>query len=242
MSPTGNQVEDPRGGCGLDVAAYALGALDPLEADAFAEHVKSCTMCREELTDFEAVVTTLPISVPQHAVPARLRRRVLGTVQDEVRAGAAAPSPARRAGRWSWLASPRPAIALGAAVAVLAVAVLGSSNSPRRPIPRTQAHVYAAQVSGVHGSAEVKVTGGHGELIVRDLDPPPAGKLYELWLARPHRPLQPAGPLFSVDLEGDSDIVVPGSLHGVTALSVTPEPAGGSRAPTHAPVIRAPLT
>jgi hypothetical protein len=48
--------------------------------------------------------------------------------------------------------------------------------------------------------------------------------------------------LFSVTRSGDSDVEVPGSLRGVSAVLVTPEPAGGSKAPTHAPVITAPLS
>ncbi len=246
MNGTPNETEDPRGGCGLDVAAYALGALDPPEAKAFADHLKTCTMCREELTEFEAVVSALPMTVRQHAAPEGLRRRVMDVVRDEARAGsgAGAGASARRLGRPSWLALPRPAMALGAVVAVVAVAVAGilnvGSGGPRRTTVHTR--VYAAQVSGIGGSAEVKVTGDRGELIVRNLDPPPAGKIYEVWLARPHQRLQPAGTLFSVSLEGNDDVGVPGSLRGVTGVMVTPEPAGGSPHPTHAPVIRAQLT
>lgn len=238
-----NEAEGPRDGCGLDVAAYALGALDRAEAEAFAAHLETCTVCREELAEFEVVVTSLPMTVHQHAAPEALRRRVMDVVHDEARARTAAPAPpARRAARRSWLAVPRPAMALGAALAVVALAVLGGLELGRGGPTRPRAHVYAAQVSGVAGSAEVKVTGGHAELVVRNLTAPPAGKIYEVWLARPHKPLQPTSALFSVTLEGDGDVAVPGNLRGVTAVMVTPEPTGGSRVPTAPPVIRAQLT
>jgi hypothetical protein len=117
------------------------------------------------------------------------------------------------------------------AIAVAAIS-LSSSDSAR---------VYRAQVSGVTGTAEVRVSGGHAVLIVRHLSPPPAGKIYEVWLGRDKRAPQPTTALFSVNTSGAGDVNVPGSLHGVSQVLVTPEPAGGSKAPTHAPVISAKL-
>ncbi len=40
------------GHCGDDVAAYALGALEPAEAEAFVRHLESCAVCRDELDAF----------------------------------------------------------------------------------------------------------------------------------------------------------------------------------------------
>jgi anti-sigma-K factor RskA len=238
VNHTPNEPEDTRGGCGLDLAAYALGALEPAEAEAFAAHLETCTMCREELAEFEAVVATLPMGVPRHRAPEGLRRRVLDTVHSEAGAPARAK---RRAMVWpSWLVMRRPAVALGAAVLVVTVAVFGGLELGRAGGPSTR--VYHAQIAGVSGSAEVKVTGGHGELVVRHLSPPPKGKIYEVWLARPHQPPEPTSALFGVTTAGSGDVAVPGSLRGVDAVMVTPEPAGGSRVPTHAPVIFARLT
>ena len=238
MNPAPNEPEDIRGGCGLDLAAYALGALEPAEAEAFATHLETCTMCREELAEFEAVVATLPIGVPPHRAPKRVRRRVLDTVNRESRASA--PAPQRSSGWWSRMTMPRPAMALSGAVLVLAVAVFGGLELGRGGGSSTR--VFHAQITGVTGSAEVKITGGHGELIVRHLSPPPQGKIYEVWLARPHQRPEPTSALFGVTTAGSGDVVVPGNLKGVDVVMVTPEPAGGSRVPTHAPVIYARLT
>src|ERR1700753_714955 len=46
--------------CGGDVAAYALGALDSTEAEAFRHHLQTCSVCQEELTSFRKVVDELP--------------------------------------------------------------------------------------------------------------------------------------------------------------------------------------
>ncbi|MGH2868467.1 MAG: anti-sigma factor, partial [Solirubrobacteraceae bacterium] len=92
------------------------------------------------------------------------------------------------------------------------------------------------------GTAQVRLTGGHAELVVSHFAAPPAGHIYEVWLQRSGGKPIPTGALFSVDRSGAGDADVPGRLQGVTQVMVTPEPAGGSRVPTHAPVIRAALT
>ena len=50
--------------CGGDAAAYALGALDRQEADAFRAHLESCVVCRDELAAFRPVVDQLPMTAP----------------------------------------------------------------------------------------------------------------------------------------------------------------------------------
>jgi anti-sigma factor RsiW len=63
--------------CGGDAAAYALGALEPAEAEAFERHVAECERCAEDLGRFAHVVDALAMSTPQYPVPSRLRRRVM---------------------------------------------------------------------------------------------------------------------------------------------------------------------
>lgn len=224
--------------CGAEVAAYVLGALDRDEAEAFRNHLESCAVCRDELAAFCEVVDLLPMSAPQHQAPAGLRRRVLEAVAREPKLGTRGAPERRPHSLWARLPVARPVLALGAAVALIAIAVagavLGSTSS-------TSTHVYAAQVTG-QGKAKLTVTGGHAELIVRDFSPPPAGEIYEVWLARPGRAPAPTKGLFSVTARGDADVQVPGSLQGVKLVMVTPEPAGGTSKPTHPAVIRAELS
>jgi anti-sigma-K factor RskA len=222
--------------CGQDVAAYALGALEPIEAQRFAEHLHTCAVCRDELAEFERAIAVLPMDVPEHRAPRRMRRRVMSAVRAEPRHQ---PRPQPRRGR-IWFLPPRPALALGGAAVVAVAVVLGALSFGGSGQPRTR--VFNAQVIGSRGTARITVGGGHAELVVRDFAPPPAGEIYEVWLARPHRPPAPTSALFSVTAHGNGDINVPGSLHGVTQVMVTVEPAGGSQVPTHPPVIRASLT
>lgn len=238
MSPADRRT-DVRG-CGRegDVAAYALGALDPGEVQQFRAHLETCAACREELADLRQVVDLLPMGVPQHAVPRRVRRRVLASVRNDARKTAQGDVPSWRLAIADRL--PRPALAIAGLLAVAAIVVGGielSKSSTSSPPSR----VYQAKVIGERGSAKVNVTGGHAQLIVRDFSPPPPGKIYEVWLSRAGQKPTPTGVLFSVTASGDSDVDVPQSVHGVQALLVTPEPAGGSSAPTHTPVINAKL-
>ena len=89
--------------------------------------------------------------------------------------------------------------------------------------------------------ASLRITGSRGELIVSRMPAPPAGKVYEVWLGRPNGAPTPTNALFSVSSRGAAEVDVPGNLHDVSQVMVTPEPAGGSRVPTHAPVVVANL-
>jgi anti-sigma factor RsiW len=57
--------------CGNEAAAYALGALEPAEAKAFARHMESCAVCRDEVAAFALVVDALPLAAPQQGLRGR---------------------------------------------------------------------------------------------------------------------------------------------------------------------------
>jgi anti-sigma-K factor RskA len=225
--------------CGADAAAYVLGALEPAELEAFDRHLASCAVCRDEVAAFQQVADALPLAAQQFAPPKRLRRRVLRGLRAE--ATMASEGAGRRR---AWLQVPRglvprPALALGATLAIAVAAIVGVQLGSQGA---SSGHVYRAQVIGLPGSAELRVSGAHGELIVNHLPPPPAGRIYEVWLQRGKLAPSPTSALFSVTANGAGDVDVPGNLHGVTQMMVTQEPAGGSLVPTHAPVIVARLS
>lgn len=221
--------------CGDDVAAYALGALEPAEVEAFERHLQSCAVCRDELAAFEQTVDFLPLSAPAHRASPALRQRVMRAVAQE---GGRAARPARARRGPTWLAIPRPALALGAAL-LLAVLVFAGVRLSSSSTPGTR--VIAAQVTG-EGTAQLRLSGDRGELIVHHFAAPPAGEIYEVWLQRRTGAPSPTDALFSVTASGDADVAVPGDLHGVRLVMVTPEPAGGTSRPTHPAVLSASLT
>lgn len=215
--------------CGGDAAAYLLGALDSAEAEAFRRHLDTCAVCRDEVEALTGVVHALPMAAPQYPAPKRLRRRLMKAIRQEAKAGGR-----RTSSGWP-LATLRIGLASLAAVVAVVVAI-ELSTTGRGP------RVIQARVAGIVGTAELRVSGGHGELVVRHLAAPPQRHVYEVWFKAPDRPPVPASVLFSVGPGGRADVGLPGSLRGISQVMVTPEPAGGSPLPTHSPVIVASLT
>ena len=219
--------------CGGDAAPYVLGALEPMEEEAFRRHVAGCAICRDEVDVLAGVVQALPMAAPQHRAPRGLRHRVMKAIrrQSHIRQ--------QKLGRLELRIAPRAAVGVLGAVALAAAAtIVIVAPGSRTPVVR----VIQANVSGSAGSAELRISSGRGELIVHRLSPPPPGHVYEVWLREPHRPPAPASVLFGVNSRGAADVGLPESLRGVTEVMVTSEPDGGSLVPTHSPVIVAQLT
>jgi anti-sigma-K factor RskA len=222
---------------GQQAAAYLLRALTPTETEDYREHLQQCASCRQEIEQLAPAVNALPATTtPMHA-PDTLLRSVMGQVRAEAELlNAAGPQADRPPTRAPWRTRALPALA--AAVGIVAGVVIlllftGSPSSPRI----TQAHLAAS----TPGHAEVRQNGSAAELVVSGIPQPPAGEVYEVWLAKPHGTPQPADALFSVTAKGNASVDVPGSLHNIQTLMVTAEPDGGSQHPTSPPIITATL-
>lgn len=217
--------------CGGDAAAYVLGALEPHEVEAFRAHLRGCAICRDEVEALGGVVQALPLATHQYEPPRRLKRRVMNDVRREQAAAGARVAMPRRIWR-----GPRELFAgATAALAVAAGAVTAIELSAG-----AAATVFTAQVTGISGSAQVRVTGGHAELVVRHLTAPERGHVYEVWLRRGKAAPVPANVLFGVNSSGNADVGIPLDHH-VTTVMVTQEPRGGEPKPTNSPVIVARL-
>jgi anti-sigma-K factor RskA len=216
---------------GDDAAAYVLGALEPSEVESFRRHLADCAACQKEVAEFEQITGALPEASLQLEVPKHLRRRVLTEVRATPKAQAAGRTmPVRTVRSW------RPMVAWGGAFAAVVVAVIvavalssGGSGGTR-------------VIQASTGSAELRIAGGRGDLIVHRLPQLPAGRIYEMWVQRGNKAPVPTGTLFGVTASGSAAVGVPGNLSGVSAVLVTQEPAGGTPAPTTEPVVVAPVT
>jgi hypothetical protein len=221
--------------CGRDVGAYLLGALEPAELEEFQRHLEGCAACRDEIAAVEPVIDVLAMGAPQLAAPRALRRRVLAEVRATPPAGSGAGrarrGPSRRVPLTRGALAGAIALAAAAAIAV-GVLVAGGSEAQRS----VQAHVAYPSASAV-----VRVQGGRAELIVQHMPAAPRGKIYEVWLKRDGQAPAATSALFGVTSAGGATVAVPGPLHGVREVLVTPERLGGSTRPTHAPVIIARL-
>jgi hypothetical protein len=237
--------------CGVDVGAYVLGALERDELEAFRLHLAGCPRCHEEVASLQNVADTLPAAAPAMAAPADLRRRVIEAVREDPDAPRrAAPNRQRLSARVEQGQSmsrstlrrrgfriPRLAATVGglltaaATIVVLVVFSAGGTSSTR---------VIHASVRGP-GTADLRLTSGRGELTVSHFPAPAAGRIYQVWLQRPNQTPTPTRTLFDVTTDGRAEVDVGGDLRGVSEVLVTPEPLGGSRAPTGSPVIIARL-
>jgi anti-sigma-K factor RskA len=234
-------VEDSKPGrhdCGADAAAYVLGALEPDEARAFSWHLDTCVVCRDEVAAFQQVADTMAMTPAQHRAPHGLKRRVMRAVREsEAETEGVAGSRRGWLGSGPWLSRPALATMAVLAIAVVVVGAIALSSGGS-----SGARVISASVTGSPGTAQLSVSGGRGDLIVRHFPQPSPGHIYEVWkLKRGARTPTPTSALFSVNSSGSGDVGVPGNLDGVTQVLVTQEPAGGSAVPTRAPVIVASL-
>jgi anti-sigma-K factor RskA len=222
-----------------DVAAYALGALPDDEAARLREHLAGCSRCAAELAELQPVVDRLPAAVPAAIASPALKGRVMSVVNSEAEllraAGPSAdrpPAPEPRRRRFAlpslaWAG----AVGLAAAAAIVVVVAIGSGGTSVR----------ISHGTTVFHSASVllRQSGGHAELDVANMPPPPPDRIYQVWLEHGSAPPRPTDALFGVNRSGDASVAVPGDLHGVQHVLVTREPLGGSPngKPSEAPVM-----
>jgi anti-sigma-K factor RskA len=193
-------------------AAYALDALSAEESEAYEQHLAQCDRCREELAGFSEVATALAYGHVAPPPPPRLRAAILDAAREE--RSNVIPFPRRR-----WVG--RGTALVAAAVACVAVG-LGVSLSQSGP------RVVTATV--------FLDSGGKATLNTSGLGVAPGGKTYEAWVIPPGRQPRPAG-LFRGG--PDSSLALRGAVPPNAVVAVTLEPAGGSRAPTTAPIFSA---
>jgi hypothetical protein len=224
---------------GVDIGAYALGALDEHEVEPFREHLETCAGCREELSQLQEVTDSLAIAVPRAEASADLGARLMTVVRGEAEllraAGDAADRPpARTRSAWRWRVFPAMVAtgALAAGVLIGALALNTGSSQQTRVIQAT-----VLPPAGHNATAALRKVGSHVELQVTGMPAPALGRIYEVWLKAGSKPPEPTDALFSVTGQGNGTVGVPGDLQGVSKVMVTEEPAGGSLEPTRSPVI-----
>lgn len=225
-----------------DVAPYLLGALEPEEASGFERHLEGCERCRSEVRWLAAAVASLPESVERYEPPPALRARLLEEVRAEAKKAAAAPEgEGRRLPSWlrgqgahGW----RPLAGL-AALALVFVAFAGYEigSGGGAGGSGSQSTVVAGHAPGV--TATVEPNGKEAELQLANVAAMPEDRVLEAWVQREGE-VEPVEALFVPDREGNAATMIP-DMHGVEAVMVTEEPAGGSEAPTSTPIVTVPI-
>jgi anti-sigma-K factor RskA len=132
------------------------------------------------------------------------------------------------------------AAAAAAAVVVGGVVWQPWDNGPSRPpvaasaqqqvLRASDARTYTDRSTTVVRSASLKKA-----VVKVTLPPPPAGKVYEVWLQHPDGHMVKAGLIPDVSRARDG-VLLEGDAATATGAGITVEPAGGSDSPTSVPV------
>jgi hypothetical protein len=233
-----------------EVAAFAIGGLDPDRVDELEKHLAGCKRCQEELRWLSPAVQALPEAVERQAPPPELKQRLM----TEVRADAAAEERRARTEERRERAASRPGIGewlrglniggltwkplAGLALAILVIAggvgfAVGNGGGSGG------AHTWEVEPPSNGIAAKVVTEDGRGELHLTGVEPLPKGRILEAWVER-HGIVEAVPALFAPDQAGRASTTIE-SMKGVTAVMVTREPAGGSKKPTTKPLAAVPI-
>jgi anti-sigma-K factor RskA len=225
-----------------DLAAYALGALEPGETKEIERHLDGCESCRERVRWLRPAVDLLPVSVEQRTPPESLRESLLATVRAEAASAAEPPREPERASWWQGLRGLVQRPAVGMAVLIVLTVGVGAGYLLRGPGDDRTGTFVGARALGPQAeqvSATLERRDGSAVLHVQEMPALDPDEVYQVWVQR-------AGAVesrntFVLGMDGSAEAAVPGSLEGADAVLVTAEPRPGSRQPTTRPLLEAPL-
>ena len=236
--------------------AYGLGALERDERTIVEAHLGSCDRPHHELRDLigagDLLAASLEPVVPSPELRDRLMTSIGAVPQDRAAAPAAAPvarTPTARRGRFSWLT---PGFARGLAAAVVVAVAFGAWNlSLQGQLSSRDQMLRAVAAAIADGDAAFRVTGSAGagyvvakrdgtaSLVVADLAPLDANRIYELWLIGADDAAVAVGS-FSGSSEPVAVVGLERGLAGFVTFAVTVE-AQRVATPTSQPVMVATL-
>jgi hypothetical protein len=233
-----------------EVAAYAIGGLDPDRVDDLERHLADCDRCQDELRWLSPAVRALPEAVEPQAPPPELKQRLMAEVRADADADARrARGEERRerggarSGVGEWLRGLnvggltwKPLAGLALVILVIAGGIgyaVGNGGGPGA------AHTTEIEPGPNGIAAKVVTEDDRGELHLAGVKPLPKGRVLEAWVERDGI-VEAVPALFAPDQAGRASTTIE-SMKGVTAVMVTREPEGGSKKPTTKPVVEVPI-
>jgi hypothetical protein len=229
--------------------AYVCDALSEPERAAFGRHLSQCEACRQEVAELRDTAALLGVAASAQPPPG-LHDRVMAQVRAErqVRSPAASLALARerrRRGlvrRISWGAAGI-LVACGAALGVIAVREnheIASMRQQREAVSDFLAsndlRTSVGKIS-TGGTVTIMSSRSHDAMMVAasGLTPLPASEAYQVWMkeAGGMRP----GPVAHPSADGVISPMMTRGIDGVTAITMTVEPAHGSAHPSGNPVL-----
>ena len=225
-------------------AARALGGLDPEEAATLqaemASHGPDCAECRRLEADADEVAGRLAFAVDPVALPKGFEDRVLATAtRESTGTTVAAPRvmPRRKQTGPGWW---RPLVAAAAALALFLGGWAAGDLFDDDAVIAEGARVvtFEGQAPGSLSVAYAPGTAG-AYVLGSDLETPPSGRVYELWMISDGTPVP--GPCFRPASDGSVFRFVDADVGTTDAMAVTLEPSECSTQPTSDPILTAPI-
>ena len=234
-----------------NVAAFALGGLEPEEAAEIQRHIASCADCQSELEELWSVNRALDAAPPPATPPAYLK----GEILSRVRAEQLSPSNkeetdessslevrrrSHRTSRFNRFKELRLVLPSAAAAALVAVIALGvffgfwREETPVATIQLIPTPQEAAGLKGYWGVAEIRPQPAGNqqvELKLNNFEEPKPNSYYELWFVSGDKRIS-AGSFTSVG-EGETRVLlnVPPEASKYHTLLITEEHVGKGSAP-----------
>jgi anti-sigma-K factor RskA len=217
--------------------AYALGALEPVEALQLEEHLNQCAECREELRQYMRLVDKLPLAVSLRSPPVELKERILGQLEPPVTA-----QPVQKSSAWrelsAWFNRWAPAWGAGSLILILILLVSNILLWQRQQRMDAANQFFVIALAGTDLTPDASAVliisseGDDGTLVVKKLPTLTDDRQYQLWLIRDG--VRTSGGVFSVYSNGYGHLSVRSDdpLISYESFGVTIEPAGGSAGPT----------
>lgn len=238
----------PDGDIHTDVAAYALGRLDPGDAARFEQHLAGCAGCREELGELAPAARLLTLAGPADEPPSDLQARTFMAIEREAGSRVMAPaSPAHR-GRPRRRRALRLVLAGAAAAAVIVAVLAGVRLGEQRQPGTREVDTVLVTPAGARGGAAVVTAVGIGRIVTIESRALPVldndAEFYEAWFVAPGDtradPDRVSAGTFHPDEQGRTDVrlaaaAVPADY---PVLSVTREPRDGDPRATGREVLR----
>ncbi len=247
------------------VGAYAVDAIDEQERSAFELHLAQCRECQAEVASLREAADHLSL-LSETTPPSSMRDVVLASIRtvrplpplEAQSRGSVASGPVGAASRTADAPiqtetnvrhlRPRRRVTTWLATAAAAAALLvggitwspwdnGSSGqvTAAQVLQAKDAQRFERTIDGAKATIVRSASLGTAVIVADNMPSAPDGKDFQLWLNQPNKGMVSAGvmphgsaPTVTVLLKGDAATA--------TAAGITVEPAGGSTAPTTAPL------
>ncbi|MDQ2873116.1 MAG: anti-sigma factor [Candidatus Eremiobacteraeota bacterium] len=250
-----------------DVAVYALGSLTAPEADRVRAHLAECAQCRNEYRALRPAADLIGLTAESATQPSRLlKARIMKTVRAQAapRSGNTVPSVgALRAVRpivWPAYAVAAACFAIALVTSVFNISLNQSLKQSQNEVDATTARSSSLarrmesekqMIADLLATSSVRypVAGGevvkHGDrlyIAMRQLPPPPKGKVYQAWTKRAGVKAMSPSITFVPSSGGVAVVPLPESATKIVAVAVSVEPEGGSKQPTSTPTFIVKMT